>query len=223
MDARAAQIRTAIPAEVYSYAHLTQIADVRPTVWTDGEAPPIIPSVPVYWPRGNGAYLHMPLRAHSDKWLGTMGLLIACEADIGEWRRTGQEGPPADEARHHLQSAVFFPGIPSYDNVMYPEPDNASCILAGGPVRLGDPNATSHVVHEALLTNLNALLVDFGSFLTLLDTWGGTTAHANWAAATAAFNLAVRPDLALLKAAITSMIIDIGNGDYESPTVFVED
>jgi len=206
MDARAAQIRTAIPAEVYVYSHSTQTASVRPTVWTDGEAPPIIPYVPVYWPRGNGAYLHMPLRAHSDKWLGTMGLLIACEADIGEWRRTGQEGPPADEARHHLQSAVFFPGIPSYDNVMYPEPDNASCILAGGPVRLGDPSATSNVVHEELLGELSTLLGFLSTWVTNCQAIVGVIAGT-----------------AAVTGQCTAMINGIAAGDYESPTVFVED
>ena len=196
MDARAAQIRTAIPAEVYSYAHLTQIADVRPTVWTDGEAPPIIPSVPVYWPRGDTHYLHMPLRVHTDKIKGDMGYLIASEADMGEWRRTGEEGPPADAARHHLQSAVFFPGIPSYDRALYPPPDNTSLILSGGPVRLGDPSATEPVMcGNQLQAAISAWAGAVSAAITLL---GGDVTVA-------------LADLALAMAAA------------ESPTVFVED
>jgi len=206
MDARAAQIRTAIPAEVYSYAHLTQIADVRPTVWTDGEAPPIIPSVPVYWPRGDTHYLHMPLRVHTDKIKGDMGYLIASEADMGEWRRTGEEGPPADAARHHLQSAVFFPGIPSYDRTLFPPPDNTSLILSGGPVRLGDPSATSNVVHDELLTELSVLLG-------YLSVWA-TNVQLIIGAVVGTANLVNK---------CGTMVGDIAAGDYESPTVFVED
>jgi len=206
MDARAAQIRTAIPAEVYSYAHLTQIADVRPTVWTDGEAPPIIPSVPVYWPRGDTHYLHMPLRVHTDKIKGDMGYLIASEADMGEWRRTGEEGPPADAARHHLQSAVFFPGIPSYDRTLYPPPDNTSLILSGGPVRLGDPSATAAVVHEELLAELSTLLGMLGPWALQVQAIVGAIIGT-----------------AALNAQCVAMQDGITDGDYESPTVFVED
>ena len=206
MDARAAQIRTAIPAEVFDYNRRSQEASVRPTVWTDGEEPPIIPFVPVYWPRGTGAYLHMPLREHTDKVKGEMGLLIACEADISEWRRTGEDGPPADAARHHLQSAVFFPGISSYDRVLYPEPDATSTILSGGPVRLGDVSATAAVVHEELLGELSTLLGFLSTWVTNCQAIVGVIAGT-----------------AAVTGQCTAMIDGITDGDYKSPTVFVED
>lgn len=209
LDARAAQIRTAIPAEVLAYNHLSQTADVVPTVWTDGEEPPVVPSVMVLWPRGDGHYVHMPLHARDWKGHGDYGLLIACESDIAEWRRTAEAGPPADVARHHLQSAIFIPGIGPTGDTLYPPPDNTSLIISGGPVRIGDPSATKAVVHEDLLAAMD-------TFLALLDTWAGTTAHANWAAATATFAAAVRPSLIVLRNGLTG-------GDYQSPTVFVED
>lgn len=111
LDARASQIRTALPGVVVEYHRTLQTADIRPTVWPDGEEAPILPSVPVVWPRGGGGYLVFDLTEDSKFVPGDTGLIIVCEADLAEWRRTGEAGPPADAARHHLQNAVFIPGL----------------------------------------------------------------------------------------------------------------
>jgi hypothetical protein len=60
------------------------------------------------WPRAGGGYLVFPLDPTKHR---ETGLLICCEADITEWRRTAEPATPADQARHHLQNAVFIPGL----------------------------------------------------------------------------------------------------------------
>jgi hypothetical protein len=163
----------------------------------------------VLWPRGDGHYIHMPLHPRDWKGHGDYGLLIACEADIAEWRRTIEAGPPADVARHHIQSSIFIPGLGPRCDELYPSPDATSLIISGGPVRIGDPTATKAVVHEDLLVPLAIVM-------SLINTWAGTTPHANWAAASLDFAATVRPALINLCNALTG-------GDYQSPTVFVED
>ena len=197
LDARADQIRTAMPGEIVTVNATT--VDVRPTVWPGGEAAPIIPSVPIEWMRVGTAYLVLPLA------VGDTGMLTVCEADIAEWRRTGESGQPADVARHHLQSAVFRPGLGvASSDIGIPI---GFAALVAADLRLGDAGAVRAVVHDALLPPLT-------NFLGALVTWG-TTNHANWAAASANFLANVAPR-------ITTLITGIAMGSYKSSTVKVE-
>lgn len=148
LDARAAQIRTAMPAEIVTVNATT--VDVRPTVWPGGEAAPILPSVPIAWPRAGTAYLVLPIE-HGDT-----GLLLCCEADLAEWRRTGEAGTPADEARHHLQNAVFLPGLgTAATDIAIPQGATAGrTVIRGRPTLcLNSVTATEPVV---LGTSFNA-------------------------------------------------------------------
>jgi len=200
IDARTSEMRVAMPAVVVGYNHAEQWADVRPAVSAPGEEQPIVPHVPVLWPRGGTGYLLLPLAADDS------GLLVCCDADIAEWRRTGEVGAPADDARHHLQSAVFIPGlVPTGHEVT--SGGAGAAVLSADTVRLGDAAASKAAVHEDLLSDLNA-------FLGALTTWGAL-AHANWAAAAANFTANVAPQIATL-------VAGIAGGAYESSSVKVE-
>ena len=160
MDARANQIRTALPARVVVYNRTEQTADVRPEVWPDGEEAPIIPTVPVIWPRGGGGYLVFPLTGEVKPIPGDTGLLLACEADIAEWRRTGEAGGPADSARHHLQNAVFLPGLVSQGHNLS-APAGATVLDGAGDLRLGGSAAFQHVIMgEPLIGAFTAWIAD---------------------------------------------------------------
>ena len=165
LDARAAQIHTAVPARVVSYDAAAQTADVAPATWTGATAPPVVPRVPVVWPQGGGGYLLFPLHG------GDTGLLVACEADISEWRRTGEEGPAADAAVHHQANAVFIPGCNPAAAVLS-APAGATVLDGAGDLRLGSALA----VASALLGS--AFTADLGTWLAAHTVWVNAVAVA---------------------------------------------
>jgi hypothetical protein len=120
LEAWGASFHVAIPCEVERYDAATQRADLRPVVPAvipprddDAEGPtlealPVLPSVPIVWPRGGGRFLHFPLAA------GDGVLVIVCDSDLSAWLRTGQaNGDPGNTAAHSLPGAVGIPGLAS--------------------------------------------------------------------------------------------------------------
>ena len=114
LDARAADIHTALPGKVVNYDASKQVADIQPLVKdvyhsTSGalltRSFPLLPSVPVAFTRAGGYFVSMPLEA------GDTGMLIFSELPIDRWRSTGQESHPVDARRHGVNNAVFFPGV----------------------------------------------------------------------------------------------------------------
>lgn len=119
LDAREEAARldldVAIPARVQRYDAATQTANVvpllrRPVARPDGghdfEADPVVPSVPVLWPRVGAWALTMALAP------GDSGLLLCCDGDVGTWRAGGGDVvDPVNLQRHHLSHAVFLPGL----------------------------------------------------------------------------------------------------------------
>jgi Phage protein Gp138 N-terminal domain len=104
----------AYPARVVSYDAAKQTATIEPMVKRVSHGPdderivdtlPVLPDVPVEWPRGGGYFLSMPLEA------GDGGALWFPDTDIGAWRETGQVVDPGDERLHALGGAVFRPGL----------------------------------------------------------------------------------------------------------------
>lgn len=107
-------VHTALPARVESYDEATQTADIKPMLKRVMrranmerviETLPVIPCVPVMWPRGGGYFMHMPLSA------GDSGMLLFSEYQMDRWRSTGDDVDPGDTRRHDLSGAVFIPGL----------------------------------------------------------------------------------------------------------------
>lgn len=68
------------------------------------EALPVLPSVPVLFPRVGEWFLSLPIAE------GTYGLVIVCAPAIGHWRvGNGDVTDPGDLRRHHMAHAVFLP------------------------------------------------------------------------------------------------------------------
>jgi Phage protein Gp138 N-terminal domain len=114
LDARAAEIHTAIPAKVVNYDASKQTADVQPMVkdlYHDESGGilvrsfPVLPSVPVAFLRGGGYFMTVPLNT------GDTGMLIFSELPIDRWRSSGQESHPVNARRHGVGNAVFYPGV----------------------------------------------------------------------------------------------------------------
>jgi len=117
LDAREERLRldmeTAFPARVQRYDPDLQVADLVPLVrrqvpQPDGshttEALPVLPCVPVIFPRMGQWFVSFPIAP------GDTGLVVVCSGDIGPWRIGGGDvTDPGDLRRHHMSHAVFLP------------------------------------------------------------------------------------------------------------------
>ncbi len=115
MESRLVDVHTALPARVESYDAGRQVADVKPMIRRViraenmdrvSEELPVIPCVPVLWPRGGGAFISLPLAA------GDFGWVMFGDYSIDRFRSTGQDSDPGDERRFDLANAVFLPHGP---------------------------------------------------------------------------------------------------------------
>jgi hypothetical protein len=113
-QAQLAQLHTAFPARVESFDATTQTVDVTPqlkTAYPDGEggfthkAMPVIPNVPVCFPRAGSFFLSFPLAK------GDFVLVVVCDRSLQAWRDKGQAIEPGDLATHPLDGAVAIPGV----------------------------------------------------------------------------------------------------------------
>lgn len=114
VDARVADIHTALPAQVVSYDASKQTVDVQPLlqrVYRDddgtekSESFPQIPNVPVAFPRAGGYALTFPVAA------GDTVLLVFAERALDQWRARDKEVDPGDLRMHDLSDAVAIPGV----------------------------------------------------------------------------------------------------------------
>jgi hypothetical protein len=106
----------ALPGAVQVYDPVTQTADVLPmvtphVVFEDGNEDvdmlPVIPSVPVAFPRGGGAYITFPIVP------GDLVLLVFCDRSIDKYKTGGGTVPipPIDLRQHDISDAVAIPGF----------------------------------------------------------------------------------------------------------------
>jgi len=128
---------------VKSYDAATQTAEVVPVVRSaapnlDGsttpEDLPVIPNVPVAWPRAGGYYLHFPLT------VGDHVLLVFSEAAIAQWRGSGETSDPGDLSRHDLSYPFAIPGIAPDAQAFADAPESEAVIGvgSGGSLRVSE-------------------------------------------------------------------------------------
>lgn len=158
IESRLLELHTAIPGRVVSYDSAKQTAEVEPVVLRaepreDGGRTltplPVIPNVPVQWPRGGGYALHFPLKA------GDHVLLVFSEAAIGHWRSSGELAPPGDLRRHSLGYPVAIPGIAPESAPIADAPAGEAVLTVGdGTFRVGGASAEmvalANLVQQAL-------------------------------------------------------------------------
>jgi hypothetical protein len=111
-----ADTHTALPAKIERYDAATQKADVKPLLKRplrdeegndlEPEALPVIPSVPIAWPRGGGFFLSFPLNK------GDLVTLVFHERSNDRWKSTAQgvDVAPTGYRMHDLSDAVAIPG-----------------------------------------------------------------------------------------------------------------
>jgi hypothetical protein len=114
LDNRMRGLHTSMPGRVESYDAATQTCDVLPQLkrqTPDGEGGytvedlPVLPHVPVCFPRGGGFFLSFPLQK------GDFVLVVFSERAIGNWRQKGEASNPGDLRMHSLAGAVAIPGV----------------------------------------------------------------------------------------------------------------
>lgn len=118
MRAQRADIHTMLPGKIKSWDATANVADIElqidQRVYLDDddavfvgsyEQLPILPAVPIVWPRTGSYVLTMPLSA------GDGVMVVFSEASIGEYRTTGQRSQPADDRRHSIGYPVAVPGL----------------------------------------------------------------------------------------------------------------
>lgn len=159
MDARLQRVHVCLPGVVESYDNQTQTISAKVAIKkvnnfteirTTGEYP-VIPNVPVVFPRGGGFFCSFPLQK------GDSVLLVFSERAIDNWYLEGEGKDPEIDRMHDLADAYAIPGG-------YPEPeklgdtDDTHMVMGkeggkkiqieSGGVKLGDVGATRGVARE---------------------------------------------------------------------------
>lgn len=165
-----AKVHVGFPARVESYDADANTVDVQPqydraTECLDGttlhEELPIIPSVPIAWPRTRKYGVTFPIE------VGDYVLILITDRSIHEWMRTGRRGDPLDLGTHELDGAVAIPGVyPSADSLSSPQltdhltigaltTGGASIHIDANEIRIGTNDASDYV---ALASKVEAQL-----------------------------------------------------------------
>ena len=113
LDARLADVHVAMPARIERYDAAAQTADCKPLVKrpvvVDGvelvESLPVIPSVPVAFPRAGAWFLSFPIVK------GDTVLLIFADRSLDQWLERGGEVDPGDVRTHALDGAIAMVGL----------------------------------------------------------------------------------------------------------------
>jgi hypothetical protein len=114
IGARLEDVHVALPGKVTAYDAARQLVDVQPQVKRvvyneDGEKTletlPVIPAVPLGFPRGGGYMVTFPVAP------GDFVLLVMCDRSIDAFMQSGNVADPGDERLHGLQNAVAYPGV----------------------------------------------------------------------------------------------------------------
>jgi hypothetical protein len=213
LDARCADIHTALPAQIVNYDEDTQTAAVQPMVrdfYYDTEGTlrtrslPVLPAV-VSFARGGGYFQSFPLAS------GDTGLLVFCELPIDRWRSSGQESHPVNARRHGVGSAVFFPGLSPRakslgetgmsSGMLMGKEGGAQILIDPTVVNLGDAAAADFVALGLLVKTEFATLK--AALLTAFNAIGASTA-ANGALGAASLSSGYTPgDVAASKVKAT--------------------
>jgi hypothetical protein len=106
-------IDTAFVGQVQTYDASTQTCSVKPVIqarFLNGDALdlPVVPRVPVCFPRGGGFMMTWPLEA------GDTVLVVCADRSIDEWKATNNSSIlPVDLRRFDLSDAVAYAGVSS--------------------------------------------------------------------------------------------------------------
>lgn len=106
-------VHTAFPGQIETYDYTTAKASIKPlisAIYPDGSSMefPVIPNVPVVWPRTSLGSISFPLQRGD-------GCLVVCsEKSIDDWLLLGGQNVPTDSRMFDLNDAIAIPGLYSF-------------------------------------------------------------------------------------------------------------
>lgn len=163
------RIWTSLPARVVSYDAATQRAVVEITVIDADGALPVLPSVPVSFPRSGSYAITWPIAA------GDAGMVLFPTLGADMWLATGQPSAPSDPRRHSVTSGVFIPGV-------HPSP---AATAPTDVIRIGHTGHTADFV--ALAGKVDTILAALNAAMIAGASAGGVATGAALVAAWTAF------------------------------------
>lgn len=174
LDNRQMDLHTALIARVESYDAKNQTVDVQPQIKralskADGEkvyeSLPLIPDVPVLFPRAGGYFISFPIQK------GDYVQLLVNERSIAEWWSEGRES--GGEAMHSFDGAVAIPGLypqaqslndAHTENLVLGKSEGPQIHICGDEIRLGGENcADSIALANKVLSELAKITQAFNS------------------------------------------------------------
>ena len=141
------RVHTALPGRIVSFDPEKQTAEVEICIqsWMKVEGgwekwpAPLLPRVPVLFPRGGGAFITWPLKK------GDYCLVIFQERSIDQWcQRGGTQVDPIWRWEHDLSDAVCIPGFYPYPEALRDFDPDAICVA------FEDGNAKLRVTKDAV-------------------------------------------------------------------------
>lgn len=198
IEDRLAEVHVMLPGRIDSYDPTTQKADVEPLIkrvqsTVDGELSedlPVIPGVPVVFPRAGGYKITMPVET------GNRCMLVFCERSIdqyqiGQTRKgstdlIGQVDPGTFEM-HNLSDPVAILGwyndaealsTPDADDMVLGEEGGPVIHIGGDQVNLYQKSGSGHdfvALAQKVLDELNDVKLDLDGFKTAYDSHIHTT------------------------------------------------
>lgn len=181
-QAQRAGLHTCLPGKVILFDPITTTVTVQPTVKNPvfdvesgerdtPEDPPVIPNVPVVYPRGGGYQVSFPLEP------GDHVVLVFSELSTAQWRVSGDLSEPGDVRRHSLGYPFAIPGaFPLLDVLLAQNP--VASPLTAGKLAIGQDG------NPATTIRVDATSVELGGLLPVPLAIGPTTATALTAIAT---------------------------------------
>jgi len=123
------KMHVAMPGRIEKYNHSQQRANIKPLLMrrdretNEVESRPVIPAVPVVFPRGGGGAITLPVKR------GDLVLLVFADRSLDAWLSgDGGEQNPGDSRSHDLTDAIAIPGLFPFSNLgdagETPDPDS---------------------------------------------------------------------------------------------------
>lgn len=111
VERRLETLHTCMPGVIVSYNPATGLANIKPQLqiqYVSESQPtplPVIPNVPVVFPRSQGAYLRLPLSP------GDTVMLHFSERSLDTWLTSGGDVMPSKLHKFNLKDAIATPGL----------------------------------------------------------------------------------------------------------------
>jgi hypothetical protein len=139
LEGRLEDVFTSTIGRIEKYDPDKQVADIRPVIrrpynaggYVEHEELPVLPNVPVMFPRGGGYFMKWPIKK------GDHVLLVFTHDSIQMWREKGDITDPVDLTRHGLGSCIAIAGVAPADDPIEDDGDAEEGVMGGGIWRVG--------------------------------------------------------------------------------------